>query len=92
MLLEVGGHSCVAAQSLTRALQTTVALHDPGAAVRLFAEHAAALLGRGAVALSCAQSRQLAGRGRGRRVLEDADDVVQEITEELWDTLISWEE
>lgn len=91
MLLEVGGHGRVAAQSLTRAFQTTVTLHDPGAAVRLLAQHATALLGGGAVALS---SGQLAGRGWGRGVvggvvLEDTDDVVEEVIEELRNALIS---
>lgn len=45
VLLEVGGHGRVAAQSLTRAFQTPVPLHDPGAAVRLLTQHATALLG-----------------------------------------------
>lgn len=35
MLLEVGGHGGVAAQSLTGALQPAITLHDPGAAAGL---------------------------------------------------------
>lgn len=84
MLLEVGGHGGVAAQSLTRALQTTVTLHDPGAAVRLLPQHAAALLGGGTATLWRCQWIT------GRVVLEDTDDVVEEIIEELRNTLISY--
>lgn len=94
VLLEVGGHGRVAAQSLTRALQPSVALYDPGAAAGLFPQHAAAAWSRrGGVRYRGAHwqtFRLLAGGGEVWVVaLEHAGDVVQEVIEKLRDTLIT---
>lgn len=94
MLLEVRGHGRVAAQSLTWALQPSVALYDPGAAARLFPQHAAAAGGRrGGVRYRGAHRQAfglLAGGGEVRVVaLEHAGDVVQEVIEKLRDALIT---
>lgn len=96
MLLEVGGHGRVAAQSLTRALQASVALHDPGAAAGVFAQHAAAAGRRrdSAVGYRGAHRQNfglLAPRGEvGVVALKHAADVVQEVVEELGDALVTW--
>lgn len=81
MLLEVGGHGRVAAQSLPRALEPPVALHDPGAAAGLLSQHAAAArCGRGHVWYRGAHGQAfglLTGRGEvGGVALENAADVV----------------
>lgn len=94
MLLEVGGHGRVAAQSLTRALQPAVALYDPGAAAGLFSQHAAAAGGRrGGVGYRGAHRQAfglLAGGGEVWVVaLKHAGDVVQEVIEKLRDALIT---
>lgn len=96
VLLEVRGHGRVAAQSLAGALQPAVALYDPGAAAGLFSQHAAAGGGRRGGAGYRGAHRQalglLAGRGEVRAVaLKHAGDVVQEVSEELRDTLITRE-
>lgn len=96
VLLEVGGHGRVAAQSLTLALQAAVTLHDPGAAAGLFSQHATAARGRwGGVRYRGAYRQHfglLAGGGELWVVaLEDTGDVVQEVVEELRDALISRE-
>lgn len=94
VLLEVGGHGGVAAQSLAGALQPAVALHDPGAAAGLFPQHAAAAGGRRGGGGYRAAHRQdfglLAGGGEVRVVaLEHAGDVVQEVIEKLRDAFIA---
>lgn len=96
VLLEVGGHGRVAAQSLTLALQPSVALYDPGTATGLFSQHAAAARGRwGGVGYRGGHRQAfglLAGGGKVRvAALEHAGDVVQKVTEELRDALITRE-
>lgn len=96
VLLEVGGHGRVAAQSLPRSLQPSVALYDPGAATGLFSQHAAAAGGRrGGVRYRGAYRQAfglLAGGGEVWVVaLENAGDVVQEVIEKLRDALITRE-
>jgi len=96
VLLEVGGHGGVAAQSLTGALQPSVALYDPGAAAGLFSQHAAAAGGwLGGVRYRGAHRQAfglLAGRGEVWVVaLEHTGDVVQEVIEKLRDALITRE-
>lgn len=81
MLLEVGGHGRVAAQSLPRTLESPVTLHDPGATTGLLSQHtAAAWWGRrrGRYRVGHGQTfGLLAGRGEVRGVaLENAADVV----------------
>lgn len=95
VLLEVGGHGRVAAQSLTRALQPSVALYDPGAAASLFSQHVAAAGGRRGSDRYRGAHRQafglLSGGGEVWVVaLEHAGDMVQEVVKELWDALITW--
>lgn len=94
MLLEVGGHGRVAAQSLTWALQPSVSLNYPGAAAGLFSQHAAAAGGwRGGVGYRGAHRQAfglLAGGGKIWVVaLEHAGDVVQEVIKKLWDAFIT---
>lgn len=94
MLLEVGGHGRVAAQSLTGALQPSVALYDPGASAGLLSQHAATAGGRwGGVGYRGAHWQAfglLAGRSEIRVVgLKHAGDVVKEVVEKLWDALIT---
>lgn len=97
MLLEVGGHGRVAAQSLTWALQAGVALHDPGAAAGIFTQHAAAAggcrddgVGYGGVHWQ--DFRLITGGGEVRVLaLEHTANVVQEVIEELWNALVTWE-
>lgn len=96
VLLEVGGHGRVAAQSLTGALQPTVALYDPGATAGLFSQHAAAARSRrGGVRYRGAHWKAfglLAGRGEVWVVaLKHGGDVVQKVIEKLWDALITRE-
>lgn len=75
MLLEVGGHRGVAGQSLTGALQASLAVNDPRA---------------GAGYRVQGQAFGLSGEV-GVVVLEHSGDVVQEVTEELRDTLVPWD-
>lgn len=92
VLLEVGGHGRVAAQSLARALQAAIALYDPGAAAGVFTQHAAAAGGwrDGVVGYRAAHRQDL---GLLRVVaLENAADVVQEVVEKLRDTLVTWKD
>ena len=93
MLLEVGGHGRVAAQSLTWALQASVALYDPRAATGIFPQHAAAAGGRwDSVGAHRQAFGRLAGRGEVRVLaLKHTADVIQEVAEELWNPLITWE-
>lgn len=96
VLLEVGGHGRVAAQSLTRALQASFTLYDPGAPGGLFAQHAAAAGGwRGGTGYRGAHRQGLgllAARGEVWAVaLKHAGDVVQEVGEKLRDALITRE-
>lgn len=96
VLLEVGGHGRVAAQSLTGALQPSVALYDPGAAAGLFSQHAAAAGGRRGCVRYRGAHRQTFGLFAGGRevwvvALKHAGDVVQEVIEKLWDALITRE-
>lgn len=96
MLLEVGGHGRVASQSLTRALQASVTLHDPGAAAGVFAQHAAAAGRRrdSAVGYRGAHRQNFGLLAPGGEVgvvaLKHAADVVQEVVEELGDALVTW--
>lgn len=94
MLLEVGGHGRVAAKSLTRALQPSVTLYDPGAAAGIFTQHAAAARGRRGGTGYCGAHRQafglLTSGGDVRALaLKHAADVVQEVVEELRNTLVT---
>lgn len=94
VLLEVGGHGRVAAKSLTRALQPPVTLYNPGAAAGIFTQHVAAAWCRWGGTGYHGAHRQafglLTGGGDVRAVvLQHAADVVQEVIEELWDTLIT---
>lgn len=94
VLLEVGGHGRVAAQSLSRALQASIAVYDPGAAAGLFSQHAAAAGGwRGSVRYHGAHRQRFELVSSRCEVLvvalEHIGDVVQEVAEELWDTLVT---
>jgi len=63
VLLEVGRHGRVAAQSLAGGLERAVALHDPGAPAGLLGQHAAAAAGAGGLrALGGAAAAAAAGR------------------------------
>lgn len=73
MLLEVGGHRGVAGQSLTGAFQPSLTVNDPGPS--------AGYRGQG-------QTFGLLSSEVGVVVLEHSGDVVQEVTEKLWDALI----
>lgn len=87
VLLEVGGHGGVAAQSLAGALQRPVALHDPGAAAGLLGQHitTTAAAGRGS-----GRRRHGHGGGEVRAVaLQHGRDVVEQVAEELRDALIT---
>lgn len=74
VLLEVGGHCGVAGQSLTGAFQPSLAINDPGA-------RAGYRVQRQAFGLLSGEVRAV--------VLEHSGDVVQEVTEELWDSFIA---
>lgn len=95
VLLEVGGHGRVAAQSLAWALEPTVPLHYPGA-TGFFTQHAAAARSWG----GCAGDRgaywqtygPLDARSRISTALEHAAYVGQQVIEELWDALITWKD
>lgn len=96
VLLEVGGHGRVAAQSLTGALQPSVALYDPGASAGLFSQHAAAAGGRwGGIRYRGAHWQAFGLLAGGSEIwvvaLKHAGDVVQEVVEKLWDALITRE-
>lgn len=87
VLLEVGRHGGVAAQSLAGALQRPVALHDPGAAAGLLGQHitTTAAAGRGS-----GRRRHGHGGGEVRAVaLQHGRDVVEQVAEELRDALIT---
>lgn len=73
MLLEVGGHGGVAGQSLTGAFQPSLTVNDPGPG--------AGYRGQG-------QPFGLLSSEVGVVILEHSGDVVQEVTEKLWDALI----
>lgn len=73
VLLEVGGHGGVAGQSLTGAFEPSLAINDPGARAGHRAQRQAFGLLSGQV---------------GAVVLEHSGDVVQEVSEELWDAFI----
>lgn len=73
VLLEVGGHGGVAGQSLTGAFQASLGVDDPGA---------------GAGYRGQRQAFGLLSVQVGAVVLEHGSDVVQKVTEELWDTFV----
>ena len=73
VLLEVGGHGGVAGQSLTRAFQPSLTVHDPGAGAGYRVQW---------------QAFGLLSSEVGVVILKHSGDVVQEVIEKLWDTLI----
>lgn len=92
VLLEVGGHGGVAGQSLPRALQPSVAIYNPGAAAGFFSQQVAAGGGWWGRVQWQAFGLLPGGGEVGVLALEHTGDVVQEVTEELWDALIACEQ